>query len=603
MKHYLIATLCLTFATQSVSARILGGELWYEQTAADQYIIKLTWYREYEPELEPVFWLGIYNNTDYTLIDTVAAIEIDRSIVDSNYPTCVGMVQKYDIERLDFSTPVTLPENPDGYVIVIMGNTRTEEISNILLPGLRGLTLYTTVPGNVNNSAPSFNNPPVWYACEDQSLNMDLGASELDGDDLSYALVPALNADYTEPFFQSLPTPPPFSELSYLGALSPTNPFPSATTIEIDPSTGMLTGLPTTEGVYIITVEVTETRLGIELSKTRRDIILIVEDCTPTMAEVDLGSEIYQCNDTHVFFECETEPWAGYYWDFGDGIIQTWDIYEHTYPALGDYELMYIANYDLPCADTFYLPVHIRELSEDVLSTDLLGNPENCFYDTIQLIGEPGFVAEWQDVNTGLIIGTGSPLPVTQFSGDLLATAYYYDDDFCFASDTVSAYFFPDNTPLVKINQDNPQWFLYCDNAFDPFVETLQWFKDDMPIPGAINPNLPLTSCGSYYARITDTHACVFESEATYYCNSEIEGAETLFFEVSPNPSSGSFSLTLPNTDPVTIRIYNNLGEKVYQIESAGNAVININTESLAGLYHVIIAGETYVKELPVMIN
>lgn len=144
-------------------------------------------------------------------------------------------------------------------------NTSTNLVDNA--PPSLGFYVEATLNSNVVNcdNAPLFTSLPVPYFCANQPVNYSHGALDLDGDSLVYKLADPLDGAN--------------SPLAYQGGFSAANPLPTASGFNFDPSTGQMSFTPTTQGVYVVDVLVSEYRNGVLIGTTMRDIQIIVINC------------------------------------------------------------------------------------------------------------------------------------------------------------------------------------------------------------------------------------------------------------------------------------------------------------------------------------
>lgn len=129
-------------------------------------------------------------------------------------------------------------------------------------------TIMNSVTDNCNNSA-VINSQPIPYVCVNQPVNFNMGASDPDGDSLSYAFIDA--RDQT--------TVP----VTYNGGYSGAAPIPGAT---IDPLTGQITFTPTIIGNFVFAVLITEYDAnGNVLGSVVQDFQFEVINCTNIVPE------------------------------------------------------------------------------------------------------------------------------------------------------------------------------------------------------------------------------------------------------------------------------------------------------------------------------
>ena len=355
----------------------MGGEVVYEYLGDGNFEISLVFYREcYENgesgnNLDQSIQLGIFEgNNPYN----VYTVNLDQSSTDPLDTVlenpCGNLPDELCLQRLEYSIVVFLPPSAIGYDLVFQRCCRNPGISNLPNPGEVGITLTTQIPPFVDdsnpNSSPIFNAYPPEAICANFDFFLDQGATDIDGDSLSYALCTPLNgASADNPAPQPLPAST-FNDIPWSPGFGAMDPIPSAPPFEIDAATGAITGFPTAPGAYVIGICVSEYRDGELLSTVMRDFQLNVVMCDPTIisAAQPQSTDQYCIGETIEFFENSIGA-QELLWDFGvDGIDTDISFEEsptYTYPDTGTYEVMLIANPSWPCADTSSQVFYIYE--------------------------------------------------------------------------------------------------------------------------------------------------------------------------------------------------------------------------------------------------
>ncbi|MES2656348.1 MAG: PKD domain-containing protein [Bacteroidota bacterium] len=130
------------------------------------------------------------------------------------------------------------------------------------------------------NSAPTFTNDAIPLVCAGVDFVYNLGASDPDGDSLSYAFGPSLqaqgsNVTYNPPYSAGYP-------FAYLGAPNPNASYPAG--LRIDPITGDILFRPSGAWVSNLVIEVTQwKKMGstyVNVGTTRRDVQFQTQLCT-----------------------------------------------------------------------------------------------------------------------------------------------------------------------------------------------------------------------------------------------------------------------------------------------------------------------------------
>ncbi len=136
----------------------------------------------------------------------------------------------------------------------------------------------TTLNTNITpcNSSPQFSNPPVPYICEGQPYVFNQGATDAEGDSLSYSLGPCFDE------FDN--------QVSYGAGYSPGQPLGPTWDVSINSATGDITVLPNPTGsrvVGVMCVYVEEWRNGALINTIVRDIQMTTIPCANTLPSID----------------------------------------------------------------------------------------------------------------------------------------------------------------------------------------------------------------------------------------------------------------------------------------------------------------------------
>lgn len=187
--------------------------------------------------------------------------------------------------------------------------------SNSITSGAAGNNTYagaSYIDPNISpcNNSPVFANKPVPYICLNSSFTFNHGASDPDGDSLSYAIVTCYKNSSTS--------------VDYYAGFSPTAPLGPNCSVSIDPVTGDITLLPTSIEIGVMCVEVTEWRNSMQIGKTIRDMQLTVMNCSnnlPVCLGID-GTGTFQttiCATQQICFTLPTQD--------GDSLTQSMQYY------------------------------------------------------------------------------------------------------------------------------------------------------------------------------------------------------------------------------------------------------------------------------------
>ena len=358
-KLYFLFLLILT-PFISKATHLVGGEMTYTCLGDNLYEIRLVIYRDCGPTntngtgFDAIGDVAIYNsnNEQVQLIqisNPVASIIGDETVGND----CLELPTGLCIEQGVYNFFVELPPIEGGYQIAYQRCCRNDQIINIDNPEDFGSTFTVHIPGsdevNECNSSPTFNSSPPVALCLGDEINIDLSATDTDGDELIYELTTPLHgANDIDP---TAITPPPFTPIVWETGYSETYPIDAQPPVQIDPVTGIITGSPNQEGMYVIGIKVSEYRNGLLINEIIRDFRFLVVDCNVITASFPLSS--WYCNSLTVEFSNNSDNADSYLWDFGEnGNTSTLEEPIYTYADTGMYTVTLIAMPNTVCADT-----------------------------------------------------------------------------------------------------------------------------------------------------------------------------------------------------------------------------------------------------------
>jgi PKD repeat protein len=336
-KLFVILTLLLVISLPSVARHIKGGEMTYKYLGSgstpntSRYLIELKLYLDCNAtggQLDDAVPITIFSKTTNRPFGPVltGALDSDNTIrFDPASNPCISNPPVDVCYRIRiYTVTVTLPDDPDGYIIAYQRCCRIENIINLAgASGNVGATYYAEIPGTdiypgaQTNSSPRFTTNDAVAICGLSNFTIDYSVFETDGDSVVYSFCSGFIGAS-----QGNPTPgqasaPAYQELTYQFPFGETGPFgPRAT---INRRTGLVTGIaPEQIGQYVITVCAYEYRKGMLINVHRKDIHVKVSDCIPLQAL--LKPDYSYCDDFMVSFKNEQFNPAGsiYIWEFGD---------------------------------------------------------------------------------------------------------------------------------------------------------------------------------------------------------------------------------------------------------------------------------------------
>ena len=372
MKKFFLLILFITGSTLFAFANhITGGEMYYEfigMSGADyRYHITLKLYRDCNApqdaaQLDPTAYIAIFDNKDNSLVagqnvNKKPTVRLNLSTPNpciTNPPAVCYEVGYYDYE-------VILPPSEAGYTIVYQRCCRIRGINNLAGNSNDiGATYTAVIPGTLplaiapeNNSA-RFLGADTVVICEGNPFTYNFGAFDDDSDSLVYTFCSAFRGGSTGNATPVPPSSPPYASVPYRSPFGASGPLGSAVTI--NSTNGIITGVAPAQGIYVVTVCVTEYRNGIPIATQRKDLQMKVADCT--LAAASLKPEYISCDGfTLTYFNLSNSPLiTSYFWDFGvPGVTNdTANIARptYTYTDTGVYQMKLVTNRGQICSDS-----------------------------------------------------------------------------------------------------------------------------------------------------------------------------------------------------------------------------------------------------------
>jgi gliding motility-associated-like protein len=372
------------------ATHVVGGSLTYEHLGGSTYRLTIKMYRDCGPtsvnlpgsatvEIRQPNGSSFIPNRDVVLPRTQVTIlnpPIDTCAFDPG--VCVE-------EGIYTAIVNNLPPNVGGYHLFYQTCCRNNSLVNVNNPLGSGSSYYNYIPDNslvLTNSSPQWKNFTPVFVCQGNPLVFDHGATDKDGDSLAY--------DFYQPFDNNNPTFPgnvaTFTPITYNGGYTFNNPLGGGG-FAVNPTTGVITGVPPTLGQYVVGVKVDEFRNGVLINTVYREFQFNVLNCPP-IPQPGIAP-VTGCAGLAINFINTSTPLAPnqFYWDFGDLSTTTDNSIltnpSYTYPSIGTYIVMLIAQAGTPCADTIYDTLTVSGLIPDFTYTDsaCVNDPVN-FFDT-----------------------------------------------------------------------------------------------------------------------------------------------------------------------------------------------------------------------------
>lgn len=393
MKRILLFILFIfTLLPFAHASHLVGGEMTYVRLAGNTIRVTLTVYRDNingqaafdgdftAPNPAPCV-ISFYNDNGTFL----EAIEVDLDnveLVNIQLQPCQDELPGIETQQGTYTFDINLNTisgfNPAQGVTLVYGRCcRNDIIQNLSVPEDQGFsTLVRVPPMAIQNSSPVFNSFEQ-YLCVNRANQIDFSATDADGDSLYYFLCdPYLGLDNQDPAADEFTLNsggtypnygPPYNTVIWDGGYSATNPFGG--TMALNGNTGIMNATPTTQGVFVMGVCVSEYRNGVLLSTVSRDFQYLVSTCDFPDIAIETDPNIPQdpqtglftidadCNEGVVNFNLSNNiDIVSYEWDFGDPStttdVSTQQSPSYFYSDTGTYVVTVIGYAADGCADT-----------------------------------------------------------------------------------------------------------------------------------------------------------------------------------------------------------------------------------------------------------
>jgi len=308
MKKLAVFFFCIGCVLGAKADHITGGEMYYIgngfKNGEYQYSVTLKLFmrcnsgRQFnDPTVISVF--DRVTGAHIKDINAVLSSQEDLNLVTNNPCITDPPIVCYVVGYFYFS--LSLPPSANGYFIVSQVNFRVANINNLGFYTQVGATYTAEIPGITagvadapKNTSAHFNGSDLVVICDGNSFSYSFGAADLDGDELRYSFCNAYagggGATTSLP-----PSAPPYFSVPYaLPYFSGSAPLGNQ--VQINPKTGLITGVAPAEGKYVVTVCVEEIRNGIVIAVQRKDLQINITSCS--IAAATLHPVYSLCKDT-----------------------------------------------------------------------------------------------------------------------------------------------------------------------------------------------------------------------------------------------------------------------------------------------------------------
>jgi gliding motility-associated-like protein len=348
----------------------VGGEITYRCLGGNLYELSVTVFRDCDtgvPWFDNPASVGVFDNNNSLVYDLRLTLRNNDTLDLDLTDPCFVAPPNVCIHTTTYRDTVSLPFRPGGYQVVYQRCCRNQDIVNIVNPLSSGATYSVTISEaalTACNSSPVFRDWPPVYICAGVPIIFDHSATDADGDSIVYELcTPFDGATTTNPMPQP-PFNPPYTPVTWLPPYNQSNMLGGTAPLNINNQSGLLTGTPTTLGVFVVGVCAREYRNGVLLSEVRRDFQYAVGICGRRVSAAFFAPEVQCDNSLTVRFNNSSQSLGtGYVWSFGDPSnpnTSTLANPVHVYPDTGRYTVTLIADPGSQCADTTTRQIYLQ---------------------------------------------------------------------------------------------------------------------------------------------------------------------------------------------------------------------------------------------------
>ncbi len=280
------------------ATHIVGGEIYWDCITsgpdAGKFIFYLKFVRDCNTFVSPIPSNAQIQVIGYPTASDILALPLSPVSNTDITPTgcgfdCANNPGQFGREEYILGTaPVQINGTPPatGYPVIFNACCRTQ-IDNVLNPTAANMYFRATMfsPNGQSmatcfDSAPRFSEKPDINVCSGSSMRYAQGASDPDGDDVTYELVQLFEEN-------ALP-------MTYNPGFSATAPLPGPSAVALDPATGDITyTAPATQGRYVMGLKVTSWRCGLPIAETVREIFTQIVACSGNNSAPTLTAPVW----------------------------------------------------------------------------------------------------------------------------------------------------------------------------------------------------------------------------------------------------------------------------------------------------------------------
>ena len=498
--------------------------------------------------------IGVFDNDTRLRIGPYHVVSISSSelLPLNTLPSCITNAPSLNYRTGYYSFNVDLPNNAGGYTATYQTCCRIDGIMNV--PNSVGATYIAQIPGNSTLGSTGTDNSPqfakgISVVCYNKPFTLDFSAIDSDPlDSLTYFMCGAFDGGGATNANYNSPAPPFYSTIDYIGGFS--GNYPLGLQAEIDPRSGIISGIAPDAGRYVVSVCINVVRNGQLIAQHRKDFIITVAPCD--FAGAQLQPSYTNCDGfTFNFENLNNSPLNNtFLWDFGDGNTSTLASPVHTYTTAGAYTVKLAVNKGADCSDstTSILRVFPGYFPGFTNNAPMCKGIPVSFSDAT--IATYGTVNQWEwnfgNSEDAATSNLKNPVFTYQTSGSFIVSLKVSSDKGCVGTfrDTINIV----DKPIFTLTNDT----LICS------IDTLQ-LRAVASSGGTVTwtPNFRIDNVNSFTPKVWPNTTTIYT--ASFSDNFGCSATEQVKVNVVDSVTLSAMNdTTICTTDPVTLRLNSN---------------------------------------------
>ena len=313
MKCLITCVLLLFWGAGAWARHIVGGDIAISKrgTTSGDFTLTLTLiYDDVLGTTDDKAFISIFRKSNNTRLEDFSLTRALKQELPYTNARCVGNAAASRITLVRYTADISLSSttynDPEGYYLAWEECCRNGTVINLQTPSKVGLAFYAEIPPiSTRNSSPAFKTPEIKYVCVGKNFEVDFGASDADGDILTYTLVtPLIGSTDGGGTFPTKAKQGPYARAVWSTGFDSTNAIVGSTPLRIDAKTGKITLNASQLGTFAFAVRCEESRNSVKIGEVRREFVFNVVDCI-SEAPTPVTIAIKQATPSITF---ETQP-------------------------------------------------------------------------------------------------------------------------------------------------------------------------------------------------------------------------------------------------------------------------------------------------------